>query len=282
MSFRRILMPFDHVTDVTAASAYVRQIGFVMNADVFLLHVTTDPSAPVLVRPNSEVITVRAGNPANEIVQYAEEVNADLIVMPSRRHGIVRQLLFGSTTMDVIRNTGRSVWIASSRSLKPPVCFSCQRIICAIDTGKEASTVLKCASDLAVTWNADLVVVDASDRIAEATSIGYGRPETNGTALLPQIVICRLIERALPKEVPVAVEVTTGDVAEVLRKVAREKRADLVVIGRGIHTAPLQFGANIVDIISRIQCPVLTCDGRRSGMDVELALFGSRCLLSDT
>ena len=47
MSFRRILMPFDHVTDVTAASAYARQIGFVMNADVFLLHVTTDPSAPL-------------------------------------------------------------------------------------------------------------------------------------------------------------------------------------------------------------------------------------------
>ena len=45
MLFRRILMPFDHMMDAAAASEYARQIGFVMNADVFLLHVATDGSA---------------------------------------------------------------------------------------------------------------------------------------------------------------------------------------------------------------------------------------------
>jgi hypothetical protein len=77
MSFRKILMPFAHATDAASASEYARQIGFVLNGDVCLLHVITDgPSVRLRIQPNSKVSTVRAGNPANEIVQYADEINA--------------------------------------------------------------------------------------------------------------------------------------------------------------------------------------------------------------
>ena len=222
---------------------------------------------------------MRAGNPPKEIVQYAEEVNADVVVMPSRRHGIVRQLLFGSTTMDVIRSTRRSVWIVSRRSLKRPVYYSCRRIVCGIDIGKEALTVLKCASDLAATWKADVIAVHANPDISDMTLMDYGLMEADRTAL-PRIALRRLLERAQSREVPFALEVTTGDVAEALCKAARQYSADLVMIGRGIHTGRWDLGANIVDIISRVQCPVLTCDGRRSGTDLEFALFGDCCLLS--
>ena len=52
---------------------------------------------------------VVSGKPAERIVSYADEVDADLIIMLSRRYGTLRQLIFGSTTMDVVRLTSRSV-----------------------------------------------------------------------------------------------------------------------------------------------------------------------------
>jgi hypothetical protein len=90
-------MPFDHVTDA-AASEYERQSGFVMDADMFLPRVTTDGSARLPVQPNSDVITVGAGSPASEIVQYAEEINAGVVSYAVLVARIGRQLLFGYTT----------------------------------------------------------------------------------------------------------------------------------------------------------------------------------------
>jgi nucleotide-binding universal stress UspA family protein len=275
-------MPLDLAADAAAALEYARQIGFVMNADLFLLLHVAKESVRLAAQPHTAMITARAGDPAQEIVRYADEIAADLIVMPDRRYGVVRQLLFGSTTMDVIRRTRRPVWVASRRSLKRPVPFSCRRIVCGIDIDAEALTVLKCASDLAATWNAHVMVVHASPEVSDATSICYGLGETGSTALPPQIALRRLLKRAIPTNVSFALEVSTGDAAEVLRKAARYYSADLVVIGRGIHTSAWQFGANIGNIISRVQCPVLTCDGRRSEIDVELALFGDCCLFSDS
>jgi nucleotide-binding universal stress UspA family protein len=266
-------MPVDRLTDAAAAAEYARQIGFVMNADLFLLHVANESTGPV-ANPHKIAITVRAGDAAEEIVRYADEIDANLIVMPARRYGIVRQLLSGSTTMDVIQRTRRSVWIASKQSLKPPVCFSCRRILCGIDLDIEAATVLKCASDLATTWNAEAIVVHANLGMSGATSMGYHLSETDGRAALPQIALRRMLVRAIPRDVQFTLEVTVGDVASVLRKAARKHCADLVVIGRGIHTTRWQFGANIGNVISRVPCPVLTCDGRQPEADLERVLFG--------
>ncbi len=260
MSFQRILMPIDHTTDAVAASEYSRQIGFVMNADLFVLNVSNVSARPD-IQPHSVPMTVRAGDPALEIVRYADEIDAGLLVMPARRYGIIKQLLLGSTTMDVIRRTRRSVWITSKRSLKRPICFVCRRIVCGINLGKETATVLKYASDLAATWNAEMIVVHASPWLSGGT-LDYQLLNTDETVLLPQIALRRMLERDIGSDVSSALEVTTGDVADVLRNAALKHCADLLVIGRGTHTTPWQFGTNIGKIISRVPCPVLTYDGR--------------------
>jgi nucleotide-binding universal stress UspA family protein len=48
-------------------------------------------------------VAVRAGDPGHEIAKYAQEVNADLIVMPSHGRRGFSHLLIGSVTERVVR-----------------------------------------------------------------------------------------------------------------------------------------------------------------------------------
>jgi nucleotide-binding universal stress UspA family protein len=51
--------------------------------------------------PRPEV-EIRLGSPANEVVQYAADQQADLIVVGSRGHGAVKRLLMGSVADRVV------------------------------------------------------------------------------------------------------------------------------------------------------------------------------------
>ncbi|MFC7157085.1 universal stress protein [Halomarina halobia] len=53
----------------------------------------------------------RHGDPAEEIVDYAESVDADAIVVPGRKRSPVGKAVFGSVTQDVILNADRPVTI---------------------------------------------------------------------------------------------------------------------------------------------------------------------------
>lgn len=53
----------------------------------------------------------RHGDPGDEIVEYAEEVDADTIVIPGRKRSPVGKAVFGSVTQDVILNADRPVTI---------------------------------------------------------------------------------------------------------------------------------------------------------------------------
>ena len=48
-------------------------------------------------------ITILSGDPIKQIVQFAEEVAAGLVVMPSHGRGMLTEMLLGSTTYSVVR-----------------------------------------------------------------------------------------------------------------------------------------------------------------------------------
>lgn len=53
----------------------------------------------------------RHGEPAEEIIDYANSVDADTIVIPGRKRSPIGKAVFGSVTQDVILNAGRPVTI---------------------------------------------------------------------------------------------------------------------------------------------------------------------------
>jgi nucleotide-binding universal stress UspA family protein len=48
-------------------------------------------------------ITILSGEPIKQIVQFAEEIAAGLVVMPSHGRGMLTEMLLGSTTYSVVR-----------------------------------------------------------------------------------------------------------------------------------------------------------------------------------
>ena len=48
-------------------------------------------------------ISIREGEPVKQIVQFAEDCDAGLIVMPSHGRGMLTEMLLGSTTYSVVR-----------------------------------------------------------------------------------------------------------------------------------------------------------------------------------
>jgi nucleotide-binding universal stress UspA family protein len=56
-------------------------------------------------------VEVRFGNPGLEVAEFAEEIGADLIVMPSHGYHGVKRLILGSVAERVIRHANCSVLV---------------------------------------------------------------------------------------------------------------------------------------------------------------------------
>jgi nucleotide-binding universal stress UspA family protein len=134
----RVLVPID--ADVDRAVAQARAVralpGSPGDTAVTLLHVfdddgegsTTSPAQIASGRPAMAEFeaaglavteTSRSGDPAEEIVQAAREVDADLIVLGGRKRSQIGSLIFGSVTQAVLRDTGRPVMVTGDEV--PPV-----------------------------------------------------------------------------------------------------------------------------------------------------------------
>jgi nucleotide-binding universal stress UspA family protein len=64
---------------------------------------------------------VVVGAPANEIVRYAEQHGADVIVLGSHGHGLVRRFLLGSVADKMVRQAPCAVLVVAHRTLRQPV-----------------------------------------------------------------------------------------------------------------------------------------------------------------
>ncbi len=68
--------------------------------------------------PSRMTTAVAVGAPANEIAHYAEEHGADVIVLGSHGHGVVRRFLLGSVAYKVVREAPCAVLIVPHRTAR--------------------------------------------------------------------------------------------------------------------------------------------------------------------
>jgi len=62
--------------------------------------------------------TVVVGAPANEIVRYAEQHRADVVVLGSHGHGLVRRFLLGSVADKLVRQAPCAVLVVPHQTLR--------------------------------------------------------------------------------------------------------------------------------------------------------------------
>jgi universal stress protein A len=127
-TFNRILCPIGFDRNSVAALKFAHELADTDKSMLLLLHVVSAPMMePVMLEPNPVVsegiaereleklvqqhlpsntsyrIMTRRGDPASVIVTVAEELDVDLIVMPTHGHKGVERMILGSVAERVVR-----------------------------------------------------------------------------------------------------------------------------------------------------------------------------------
>jgi len=168
---------------------------------------------------------------------------------------LFRRALLGSVTAKVLHDATVPVWTAahapeaSHRAHPKP-----RHILCAIDLKPESRRTLEMAIQVAGDTEAKLELVHVP-----ADGVSSDNAERRIQELLVGAASHQLVNLQEENAPGTELALEGGTVAEMVRKLALQKRADLVVIGRGsIQSGIVRLHAHSYDIIRESPCPVLS------------------------
>lgn len=178
-----------------------------------------------------------------EIVELAEEVNADLIVMGRRgRRGLAR-LMLGHATAQVI-GLARCNVLVVPRAAR----VEGRRLVLATDGSRFADAAAVTAGNLALACGAPVTVVSAVAADADAER----RAEAEQT-------VARVVRHLADSGINADGEVLTGEPAAEIVRLATARDADLIVTGSHGHTGLTRvlLGSTSERILNETVCAVL-------------------------
>ncbi|HUB81678.1 MAG TPA: universal stress protein [Bryobacteraceae bacterium] len=201
---------------------------------------------------------VAFGEPAHEIVEAARQSHADLIVMATHGYGPFRRFLLGSVTAKVLHDAACPVWTGPHLEQAPHyrnIAF--RRIMCAIDLAEASRGVLEWASRFAGEFGAPLDIVHVLPHTLIELGGLYFDPEWRGHAVeAVRERICRLEQETHTSG---EMWIEFGDPPIAVSDLAANRKADLLVIGRGRHGGlGGRLRANAYAILRESPCPVVT------------------------
>jgi universal stress protein A len=212
--------------------------------------------------PTPVKMLVTSGPPAQEILRVARESRCDLIVMST--HGLtgVRKLFFGATTERVLRETDVPVLVTPAIEPGPlfleDVKHLVNRVLVPVDLKAASAHQVQVAGALAATVGVPMLLAHVVEPLrfphppsARRPNVDRERRSRAEEALNGLIAGIR---------VPVKAEMLTasGDPAEEIAKIARERRSGLIVMG--LHASPLagpRMGSVTYRVLCLAQSPVL-------------------------
>jgi nucleotide-binding universal stress UspA family protein len=198
---------------------------------------------------------VASGKPAVEILRLARDRHSDIIVMST--HGLtgVRKLFFGSTTERVLRETTVPVLLTPATDPGPlrfeDVKRAVRRVLVPVDLTSATFDQVTAARAVAEALDVPVLLTFVVEPVRFAVS---------GLPHLPNIDVERrfraekmLAELALTVPAGLRSEalVAHGDPAEEIAKIARDRRAGLIVIG--LHASSL-LGPRMGSVTYRVVC----------------------------
>lgn len=197
-----------------------------------------------------------AGDPAEEIINRAEAVGADLIVMGTQGRRGLDRLLTGSVAEAVLRHAPVPV-LAVRSPAAAHAAGAVGVVLHPTDFSDRSQASLQVARSMAVELGARLVLLHV-----EPTDLPYG-----GTFYVPADVSA---ERALLESLrhdadgpdlkhPVEARLVRGEPTAEILKVAKEIGADLIVMGTHGRTGLLRLALGSVaeHVLRGAPCPVL-------------------------
>jgi nucleotide-binding universal stress UspA family protein len=198
--------------------------------------------------------TLEAHNPAEAIVELAEHVDADLLVVGNHhRHGISK-LVLGSCSGGVIHTATCPVMTIGPNVSPKPLDVAFRSIVFATDlqhdAAEKAAIALSFAKDSIANIHVCHVIDDHTGSFADAFH-QHAQAESALSKLLPDASCIW----SSPKP-----SVLFGDVDQEILKLARDTEADLIVLGARHSVSWLnRFWVGVVEqIVAQAKCPVLS------------------------
>jgi nucleotide-binding universal stress UspA family protein len=215
-------------------------------------------------------IIIVGGAPAPTILEHAASNDVDLIVMGTHGTSGVQHLILGSVTEKVLRKAACPVLTVPPRATGAPASFG--RVIVAVDFSDCSRLAVKAAAAMTDAGVAVTLVHVLEWPWHEPPVPGMdGLPAAQAEALLDTRRyletgaadgLKNLAASLLPGRV-VAIEVRFGRAYTELLASAREREADLIVMGvRGRTSIDIGFfGSTTNHVVRAATCPVLTVRG---------------------
>jgi nucleotide-binding universal stress UspA family protein len=211
---------------------------------------------------------ISGGFVVEQLLLEAQQYNPDLIVMGTHGRSGVQRLVLGSVAEKVLRRaTCPVLTVPPAAAVEPAAVLLPKTILCAVDFSDASLRALEYAMSVAQESDATLLLMHVVDWAAETWAVG-----THGAALADYTQVRRTeAEHLLRDAVPVPARewctpeilVTEGKPWREILRVARERQADLVVLGvlgRGAVDLTL-FGSTTHHVVREAPCPVLTVRG---------------------
>jgi len=241
--------------------------GFTSGASRFLDHAEQDlrdfVGSALAHDAAAAPVTCRAivGDPAKVLLATADDLNASMIV--AGRHGLGRahRLIFGSTTLRLLRASNRPV-LAVSMPATPPADAGADRpfarisrIVCGLDFGAASLAAARVSQTLGQTLKAPVVLVHAVTLVALPTAWdAMLRPPEEELLEDARERLKKMVDELGP---PTPATITrTGRAEDVIAVEASDPGA-LIVLGLGDATGH-RPGTTALRVVAATHSPVLT------------------------
>lgn len=209
----------------------------------------------------------RQGNAADQILRFAAEYQADLIVMGHRGHSGLTRLLLGSVAERVVRHAGCSVLIA--RDARPP-----QRVVLGTDGSRDALRAAEWLRDFPLLRPVEASVVTVlpfTEDLARAYRMQFpaNSSEEQMQAWIDEEfqsargLVDATADLLSAGGIQASGEVRHGDAAQELLAAAEERGADLVVTGAAGLSAMERFfmGSVAEKVVRHADCSAAVVRG---------------------
>jgi nucleotide-binding universal stress UspA family protein len=202
------------------------------------------------------------GSVAGEIVRFAKELPADLLVMGTHGRSGVERLMLGSVTEKLLRKSPCPLLtVPAGVPALPPVNALFSRVLCAVDFSPASLHALTLAQSLAGEAAARLCVMHVLEPVSVFEPVVAVGPDD-----LPAVnadhrrEVRRRLEGLVSGDTraftDVAEVVVSGKPYREILRAADEQRSDLIVIGA--HGGMTVFGSTTAHVVREAKCPVLT------------------------
>jgi nucleotide-binding universal stress UspA family protein len=198
---------------------------------------------------------VAVGKAAPEILQAAEDVAAELIVMGSHGRSGVRKVFFGSTTERVLRETTVPVLVTPgdqgpAGSLSE-IAARVHRAIAPVDLTPTSAYQVRVAAGLSGALSVPLILVHVMEPVFVPATFRFAMPGSDATRRDEAEERLGALARSAGLTATVETLVLGGDPSQEIVKLAETRNAGLIVMG--LHSSGL-LGPRMGSVTYRVLC----------------------------